>query len=276
MASFKASMMVECENAPQRNCHRLVILGSAKVGKTAIVQRFLYNRYDDNYTPTIEDFHRKIYRIRGEPYRLDILDTSGNHPFPAMRRLSFLTGDLFILVFGIDSRESFDEVLRLRLQILESKGGPNVGMKKIASKPVPMVIVGNKADKAEKERQVESDEVKTMFESEHSCCYLEVSAKKNLNINDIFVNLFRLAQLPTEMSPSLHRKVQPNYVSASGSGSTRRVTIRRRLSDACGAIAPNARRPSLRTDLMALDDKDSQSVSSKDVGRRDSIKCMIQ
>jgi small GTP-binding protein len=96
MASFKASMLVECENAPQRNCHRLVILGSAKVGKTAIVQRFLYNRYDDNYTPTIEDFHRKIYRIRGEPYRLDILDTSGNHPFPAMRRLSFLTGKLFL------------------------------------------------------------------------------------------------------------------------------------------------------------------------------------
>jgi small GTP-binding protein len=62
------------------------------VGKTAIVNRFLNNKFDENYTPTIEDFHRKIYRIRGEAYRLDLLDTSGNNPFPAMKRLLLLTG----------------------------------------------------------------------------------------------------------------------------------------------------------------------------------------
>lgn len=62
------------------------------MGKTAIVTRFLGGKFDDCYTPTIEDFHRKLYRIRGEVYQLDILDTSGINPFPAMRRLSFLTG----------------------------------------------------------------------------------------------------------------------------------------------------------------------------------------
>ncbi|CAO2643395.1 Dexamethasone-induced Ras-related protein 1 [Lemmus lemmus] len=71
----------------------MVILGSSKVGKTAIVSRFLTGRFEDTYTPTIEDFHRKFYSIRGEVYQLDILDTSGNHPFPAMRRLSILTGE---------------------------------------------------------------------------------------------------------------------------------------------------------------------------------------
>ncbi|XP_077774811.1 dexamethasone-induced Ras-related protein 1 isoform X2 [Podarcis muralis] len=78
-------------NIPAKNCYRMVILGSSKVGKTAIVSRFLTGRFDDQYTPTIEDFHRKFYSIRGEVYQLDILDTSGNHPFPAMRRLSILT-----------------------------------------------------------------------------------------------------------------------------------------------------------------------------------------
>lgn len=77
---------------PLKNCFRLVLVGSSKVGKTSIVSRFLDNRYDDKYTPTIENFHRKVYRIRGESYRLDILDTSGNDPFPAMRRLSLMTG----------------------------------------------------------------------------------------------------------------------------------------------------------------------------------------
>lgn len=80
------------ETTPAKNCFRLVLLGSSKVGKTSIVSRFLENRFDDKYTPTIENFHRKIYRIRGEAYRLDLLDTSGNNPFPAMRRLSLMTG----------------------------------------------------------------------------------------------------------------------------------------------------------------------------------------
>ncbi|XP_026481057.1 dexamethasone-induced Ras-related protein 1-like [Ctenocephalides felis] len=77
---------------PLKNCYRLVMLGSARVGKTSLVSRFLGGKFDECYTPTIEDFHRKLYRIRGEVHQLDLLDTSGNHPFPAMRRLSFLTG----------------------------------------------------------------------------------------------------------------------------------------------------------------------------------------
>ena len=98
--TMSSHLVDECA-APPKNCFRLVVLGTARVGKTAIVSRFLFNQYDDQYTPTIEDFHRKMYRIRGEVYRLDILDTSGVHPFPAMRRLSFLTGGscLFLCLF---------------------------------------------------------------------------------------------------------------------------------------------------------------------------------
>lgn len=85
-------LIVEDADIPASNCFRLVLLGSARVGKTSLVARFLGNHFSDAYTPTIEDFHRKFYRIRGETYRLDILDTSGNDPFPAMRRLSLMTG----------------------------------------------------------------------------------------------------------------------------------------------------------------------------------------
>lgn len=67
---------------------------SSRAGKSSIVARFLGNRFEEAYTPTIEEFHRKLYRIRNEVFQLDILDTSGYHPFPAMRRLSFLTGEL--------------------------------------------------------------------------------------------------------------------------------------------------------------------------------------
>jgi len=98
-------------------------------------------------------------------------------------------------------------------------------------------------------------------------------------MSQMFQKLFLLAKLPTEMSPSQHRKIQPTtYLGvpgedASGAGGTslgggsgspiaggssprsirhRMVSLRRRLSDACGAVAVNARRPSIRTDLLTL------------------------
>ena len=80
-------------NVPAKNSYRMVVLGASRVGKSSIVSRFLNGRFEDQYTPTIEDFHREVYNIHGDMYQLDILDTSGNHPFPAMRRLSILTGE---------------------------------------------------------------------------------------------------------------------------------------------------------------------------------------
>ncbi|KAI4822242.1 hypothetical protein KUCAC02_007801 [Chaenocephalus aceratus] len=50
---------------PAKNCHRMVIMGSTKVGKTSIISRFLNERVDDQYTPTIEDFHRKTLQHQG-------------------------------------------------------------------------------------------------------------------------------------------------------------------------------------------------------------------
>lgn len=61
------------------------------------------------------------------------------------------TGDLFVLVFSMDSRESFEEVIRLREQILETKLSAISGSSGRSSRKnlpkVPMVIAGNKSDR---------------------------------------------------------------------------------------------------------------------------------
>ncbi|XP_060577669.1 GTP-binding protein Rhes-like isoform X2 [Ruditapes philippinarum] len=268
------ALVEQGENAPDENCRRLVVLGSSKVGKTSIVSRFLNNKYDETYTPTIEDFHRKIYKIRGEAYRLDILDTSGNHPFPAMRRLSFITGDLFILVYCISNRESFEEVTRLRNQIIECKSQCKLGSANRKTMYTPMILVGNKCDR-EKDRVIDPSEPQALIAGQQQADFIETSAKKNVNIEDIFVRLFKLAKLPTEMSPALHRKVNPSYISNSAANPNRKgVSIRRKMSDACGAIAPNVRRPSIRTDLLVAQTRTNLN-SLPGSNARDS-RCVIQ
>ena len=82
----------EMPHTKPKNCRRVVVLGAPKVGKTNIVQRFLHNEFEEKYQPTTEDFHRKLYQIRGETYQIDILDAAMEREFPAKRRLSILTG----------------------------------------------------------------------------------------------------------------------------------------------------------------------------------------
>jgi len=67
--------------------------------------------------------------------QVDILDTAGNLEFPAMRRLSISTAHAFLLVFDVDSRQSFEEVCQLWEQIGEQR--PN-------RDEIPCVIAANK------------------------------------------------------------------------------------------------------------------------------------
>lgn len=85
--------LLELGLAKPRNCHRIVVLGAPKVGKTNILQRFLGREFEENYEPTTEDFHRKLFHIGGEAYQVDLLDAASERNFPAKRRLSILTGE---------------------------------------------------------------------------------------------------------------------------------------------------------------------------------------
>eukprot|EP00062_Callorhinchus_milii_P026880 gi/632989521/ref/XP_007883693.1/ PREDICTED: GTP-binding protein Rhes-like isoform X2 [Callorhinchus milii] len=241
---------------PAKNSYRMVVLGASKVGKSCIVSRFLSGRFEEQYTPTIEDFHRKVYNIHGEVYQLDILDTSGNHPFPAIRRLSILTGDIFVLVFELDSRTSFEEVERLHRQILECKtclrtrAGAGAG----AGLGVPIMLVGNKADRGEPLRAVRGEEAEQLIAGDQNSSYFEISAKRNTNLEGMFRALLSMSQLPHEMSPALHRKVSVQYSEAFHRKCSRSRSRSRGDKDkvALGMVSPFARRPSVNTDLMYL------------------------
>ncbi|XP_063962094.1 dexamethasone-induced Ras-related protein 1-like [Lytechinus pictus] len=154
--------------------------------------------------------------------------------------------DVFIIVYSIDDRNSFQEAIRLREQIQSTKNTAN------STKCTPMVIAGNKCDK-DNNRQVPLDEAKAAFDQTRRCVFLETSAKKFYNVDVLFRCLFENARLPSEMSPSLHRKVSashgPTSLRPSHNG---KLALRRRLSEACGMVTPNARRPSVRSDLLQL------------------------
>ncbi|VDI57974.1 RAS, dexamethasone-induced Ras-related protein 1 [Mytilus galloprovincialis] len=185
--------------------------------------------------------------------------------------VSSLVCDIFLLMFDICDRESFNEVTRLCQQIYEIKGQCRT---RIAPKIcIPMVIIGNKCDR-EKHREIDSSEGEELARQYTNVSFTETSAKKNVNVEDAFIRLFTLAKMPAEMSPSLHRKVHPGVIDDETT-SRKSLSIRRRLSEACGTIAPNARRPSIRTDLLTAQMRGSTSRSLIATNTGNS-KCTIQ
>ncbi|KAJ8969939.1 hypothetical protein NQ314_001520 [Rhamnusium bicolor] len=93
-----------------------------------------------------------------------------------------------------------------------------------------------------------------------SCAFVETSAKKNFKVDEVFYQLFVVANLPQEMAPNHHKRVSANFSApcplppSAPSHHTKKyhLSVKRRLSDACGVVTPNVRRPSIRTDLMIM------------------------
>lgn len=85
----------------------------------------------------------------------------------------------FILVYGVDSRESFERLERFRQRIVHAKHDRAI-----------FVLVGNKADR-KYQRQVSLTEAKSLAES-FGCPYIETSAKTAENVQRAFDTLVTL------------------------------------------------------------------------------------
>merc|ERR1712154_348278 len=102
------------------------------------------------YDPTIEDSYRRLCAlgvskkdydkspsICGTDHVLfDILDTAGREEFSSMQDQWMREGQIFLLVFSVVYKESFEEVQMIRERILRCKDEDNY----------PMIAVGNKCD----------------------------------------------------------------------------------------------------------------------------------
>jgi GTPase KRas protein len=159
--------------------YKLVVVGGGGVGKSALTIQLIQSHFVDEYDPTIEDSYRKQCTIDKEQVLLDVLDTAGQEEYSAMREQYMRTGEGFLLVFSINSRNSLEELQSFYEQIQRVKD----------SDDVPVLVVGNKCD-LEIERQVSYEEASSLARS-FNCKYLETSAKQRINVEEAFFDLVR-------------------------------------------------------------------------------------
>ncbi|CAG9824225.1 unnamed protein product [Phaedon cochleariae] len=182
--------------APANNVrHKIVVMGSAKVGKSSLITQFLYGTFCSKYKRTIEEMHHGDFNVAGVHLNLDILDTSGAYEFPAMRALSISSADAFILVYDVTDATTFEEARALRDQIYETKCSTNV----------PIVVVGNKTDLAG-DREIDTATTESVVTVDWENGFVEASAKDNVNVTKVFKELLAQAKVKYNLSPALRRR----------------------------------------------------------------------
>jgi len=159
--------------------YKLVVVGGGGVGKSALTIQFIQSHFVDEYDPTIEDSYRKQCVIDDEVALLDVLDTAGQEEYSAMREQYMRSGEGFLLVYSITSRNSFEEISTFYQQILRVKDKDFF----------PIILVANKCD-LESERQVSTHEGRELAK-QFSSRLIETSAKQRINVDEAFYNLVR-------------------------------------------------------------------------------------
>jgi len=159
--------------------HKVIMVGSGGVGKSALTLQFMYDEFVEDYEPTKADSYRKKVVLDGEEVQIDILDTAGQEDYAAIRDNYFRSGEGFLCVFSITEEDSFQSTQEFREQILRVKGDTNI----------PFILVGNKSDLTNS-RKVQQATANTRAQ-QWQVPYVETSAKTRENVDKVFYDLMK-------------------------------------------------------------------------------------
>eukprot|EP00386_Alphamonas_edax_P008849 GDKI01028967.1.p1 GENE.GDKI01028967.1~~GDKI01028967.1.p1 ORF type:complete len:205 (-),score=74.26 GDKI01028967.1:577-1191(-) len=191
------------------NKFKFIFVGEQAVGKTAIITRFVYDTFDDNYQATIGmDLLSKTIHINEKPVRLQLWDTAGQERFRALIPSYFRDASAAIVVYDVCNRGSFQKADYWIEEVRKERGTD-----------ILIALVGNKADMADK-RQVPTDEAENKAQM-MQCMFFETSARTGANIKESFRSMAAsllnagvsgkgpggdIAQLTPEPSPAVEAK----------------------------------------------------------------------
>ncbi len=156
---------------------KLIILGSAAVGKTTLVNSFLRKEQVIDYRPTLGiSISSQKYYIQGfkdDKLSFLVYDLAGQEFFKRVRREYYKGANCAFVVYDITRRETFDEGVEFWFKDAKQELGD-----------IPFVLIGNKVD-LESKRKVSKEEGLKKAQELRSY-FIETSGLRNINVQDTF------------------------------------------------------------------------------------------
>mmetsp|Transcript_24820 Transcript_24820/g.25448 ORF Transcript_24820/g.25448 Transcript_24820/m.25448 type:complete len:201 (-) Transcript_24820:297-899(-) len=187
---------------------KVVLLGDTGVGKSSLVLRFVTNNFKPYSESTIgASFMSKMIMVDGKPIKFQIWDTAGQEKYHSLAPMYYRGAAAAIIVYDITRANTF-KTLKNWVEELKAQGPQEIAI----------AVAGNKAD-LEDQREIESVTA-SAYAQEIGAMYLETSAKDDLNVHDIFVQLSQRLPPPPEVDSNVIKATsalnQPSTQSSSG------------------------------------------------------------
>ena len=166
----------------------IAVIGGAKAGKTAVVERILGRMFHGNYVPTVHEWYtHEVDSSDGNTIQLNITDLPGTYSFPSMLKLAVETADVVLAVFTLNDEQSLQDVKWL---CSEYVANGNITTIK------PIIIVGTKRDLlAGESTYSDYSEV-----TKNAQAYVETSAKNDFGCKELLRQICAAVNVTLPMS----------------------------------------------------------------------------
>ncbi|NVM02274.1 MAG: GTP-binding protein [Candidatus Helarchaeota archaeon] len=162
---------------------KLILFGNIAVGKTSIIDRYVNNKFENEYISTMGyNVFEKTIDINGNSVSFMIFDIGGQEKFEELRKKYAEGANVALLVYDITNRESFTNIKKWHQDLINFTDNAF------------FILIGNKVD-LEEARQVQMNEGADLAKEIQASGFFETSAKTNVEINNAF---YKLAQMLLE------------------------------------------------------------------------------
>ena len=158
---------------------KVLVRGTHGVVNMHIIYQCVYEEFDPEQWSWSDYPYKRVINVVNMTVELELDHICRGEEWREMVTKRIRRSDGFILTYAIDDRESFHEVKRHYLRIVDVKGTKNV----------PIVLCGNRCD-LDDQRVVSRTEGEELAK-DLGVIFIEASAFANIHINTLFKTLVR-------------------------------------------------------------------------------------
>ncbi|XP_048597491.1 ras-related protein RABG2 isoform X1 [Brassica napus] len=128
------------ESLKNRTLLKVIVLGDSGVGKTSLMNQYVYKKFNRQYKATIgADFVTKELHIEDKSVTLQIWDTAGQERFHSLGAAFYRGADCCVLVYDVNDLKSFETLNTWHSEFLK-QANP------MEPETFPFVLIGNKTE----------------------------------------------------------------------------------------------------------------------------------
>ncbi|XP_010555332.1 PREDICTED: ras-related protein RABG2-like isoform X2 [Tarenaya hassleriana] len=154
---FFSVWILAMESLKNRTLLKVIVLGDSGVGKTSLMNQYVYNKFNRQYKATIgADFVTKELHVGEKPVTLQIWDTAGQERFHSLGSAFYRGADCCVLIYDVNALKTFESLNNWHDEFL---------------------------------KQVADKRATEWCGSKGGIPYYETSAKENMNVDEAFLGI---------------------------------------------------------------------------------------